>query len=98
VYLRGALDATSGERLLDSLRSTWQTASVEIDLTCVTSVDRAGATLLLDACVATLLRRRAFVLSGPSAACRRSLERFGVLTMVPLIETHLFHQTSGSIS
>jgi len=83
---RGSLTAASAGRLLDRLRSVCPApALVEIDLSRVTSVDRAGAVGVLDAYVATLLRRGAFALSHPSPACRRSLKHFGVLDVVDLI-------------
>jgi anti-anti-sigma regulatory factor len=83
---RGALTSASADLLLDLLRSLAPApAQVEIDLSRVTRVDRSGAVLVLDAYVATLLRGGAFALSGPTPACRRSLERFGVLDVVELI-------------
>jgi len=81
--LSGALTAASAARLLHSLRTASPRPDyVAIDLSAVTSVDRAGANLLLDACVATLLRGGAFALRAPSPTCRRALERFGVLDVV----------------
>lgn len=92
--LRGALTAASGDCLLHSLRTfSPRPEHVEIDLSAVTSIDRAGANLLLDACVATLLRGGAFALSGPSPTCRRSLERFGVLDVVELVDRRVPSRT-----
>jgi anti-anti-sigma regulatory factor len=86
VRLHGSLTSASADRLLDSLRALCPApAQVEIDLSHVTSVDRSGAVLVLDAYVATLLRGGAFALSGATPACRRLLERFGVLDVVETV-------------
>jgi anti-anti-sigma regulatory factor len=87
VRLHGALTATSAGHVLDLLRSVCPApAEVEIDLSHVTSVERSGAGLLIDAYVTTVLRRRAFAVSAPSADCRQSLERLGVLDVIDVMD------------
>jgi anti-anti-sigma regulatory factor len=87
VRLHGPLTADSADHVLDLLRVVRPApAEVEIDLSDVTAIDRRGATVLVDAYVATVLRGRAFALSGPSTACSQSLRRFGVIDVVDVLD------------
>lgn len=99
VRLHGRLTARSGARLLDALRTLSPAPThVEVDLSGVTDVDRSGATLLVDAYVATVLRRSGFALSGLSAECRRCLECSGVLDIVDVIDVSLRTNPPGRYS
>lgn len=87
VRLHGPLTAKSADHVLDLLRVVGpEPAEVEIDLSDVTAIGRSGATVLVDAYVATVLRGRVFALSGPSTACSHSLRRFGVIDVVDVID------------
>jgi len=86
VQLYGELTAESADYLRDTLREACpEAASVELDLSAVTRIDRDGATALLDAYVGTLLRHGTFALSGPSMACLQSLKCFGVLDAIQIV-------------
>lgn len=99
VRLHGILSASSGERLLDALRSLSPAPiHVEVDLTDVTRVDRSGATLLVDAYVATVLRQSGFALSGLSPVCREALERSGVLDIVDVVDASIPRESLRRLS
>ena len=86
--LHGPLTGAKADELLSRLHTlTPAPAEVEIDLSSVTVIDRSGAAVLLDAYVATTLRHGALALSGPSAECRASLLRFGVLDVIEVLDT-----------
>jgi anti-anti-sigma regulatory factor len=86
IRLRGSLGRDEGELLLDALRSgsPGRGSSVIVDLSRVTAINREGAMALLDAYVATTLRRCRLSLAGVTSTCRGVLQRTNVLRVVML--------------
>jgi anti-anti-sigma regulatory factor len=84
VCLGGRIAGATGAALLDWLPVTGRAATphVVVSLTDVTSIDRAGADSLVDACLATALRRGILVLAGPTAPVYDSLRHDGVFRTV----------------
>ena len=82
VALDGRITAERGEGLLDALCGASQRAAkhVIVDLSAVTAIDGAGVNALLDACVATTLRRGTFTLTGVKPDIRTVLRQAGVLS------------------
>jgi hypothetical protein len=66
--------------------SRLRTAAMRPALSRMTSLDRGGAHALLDASVATALRRGTFAIKGLTPASRSWLERFGVLGALDVME------------
>jgi anti-anti-sigma regulatory factor len=60
---------------------------VVLDLSHVTRLDRGGAAALLDACVATALRRGTLSLTGLTSRRHAALERIGVLKVIDVVES-----------
>ncbi len=84
VCLGGRIAGTAGAVLLDWLPITrpGAGANVVVNLGAVTSIDRAGADSLVDACLATALRHGTLSLASPTATVYDALLRFGVFRTV----------------
>lgn len=84
VSLNGRIAGTAGAVLLDWLPITRPGAGahVVVNLGAVTSIDRAGADSLVDACLATALRHGTLSLASPTATVYDALRRFGVFRTV----------------
>jgi anti-anti-sigma regulatory factor len=87
VKVRGDLTAASGHGLLDAARWGANEAAfrIVIDVSQMTTVDRGGATALLDLYVAVSLRRGSLALMGLTTACHSALSRAGVLDVIDVV-------------